>query len=158
MTAAILSLLGSGLGALMRLVPELLKLWTNKQDHAHELDMTKLQLEIDKARATQEIDKVHANEGLEAVRGEFAAYFEAIKGQGQLTGVKFIDGINQSVRPVLTYWWMLLFTVYKLNVIYNSSNIQEFLKNLWTDNDAGILSMILAFWFVDRAFKYIAKR
>jgi len=157
MITTILSLLGGGLGALMRLAPEIFKLFTLKKDQDHEFRMTELQLKIDSARATQEIDKIHANQTLETIRGEMAAYMEALKGQSQMTGIKWIDGMNQSVRPFLTYWWMVLFTIYKVNVIYNSANFSEFIKNLWTTDDAGILSMIIGFWFVDRALKYIKK-
>lgn len=155
MVTTILSLLGGGLGAVMRLLPEVIKLFTLKKDHDQEYRMTELQLKIDKARAQQDIDKVHANQTLEAVRGEMAAYIEAIKGQGKMTGLKWIDGLNQSVRPVLTYWWMILFTVYKINVIWNSTGFEDLMKNLWNAEDAGILSMILGFWFVDRALKYM---
>jgi hypothetical protein len=119
--------------------------------------MSELQLKIDSARATQEIDKIHANEMLEAMRGEMSAYVEAIKGQSRLTGNKFIDGLNQSVRPVLTYWWMVLFTVYKFNVIWNSKTYDEFIINLWTKDDGAILSMIIGFWFVDRAIKWLKR-
>lgn len=157
MITTILSLLGGGLGAVMRLLPEVFKLFTMKRDQDHEYRMTTLQLQIDKARAEQEIDKVHAYQGLEAVRGEMAAYAEALKGQGQMTGVKWIDGLNQSVRPVLTYWWMVLFTIYKVAVLWSTANFAELMKNLWTAEDAGILSMILGFWFVDRAMKYMRR-
>jgi hypothetical protein len=157
MLATILSLLGGGLGGLMRLAPEIIKLFTLKKDQDHEFRMTTLQLQIDQARAAQEIDKIHANEMLEGMRGEMSAYTEALKGQGQMSGVKWIDGLNQSVRPFLTYWWMILFTIYKVNVIYNSNSLSEFMVNLWTTNDAGILSMILGFWFVDRAIKWMGK-
>jgi len=162
MITTILSLLGGGLGALMRLAPEVFKLFTLKKDQDHEFRMTKLQLEIDQARATQEIDKIHANEMLEAVRGEMTAYTEALKGQSQMSGVKWIDGLNQSVRPILTYWWQLLFTVYKICAVIDVwdqiHTFGEFVKIVWTEQDAGILSMILGFWFVDRASKYIFKR
>lgn len=157
MLTTILSLLGGGLGAMMRLLPEVFKLFTLKRDQDHEFRMTELQLKIDAARASQEIDKVHANQTLEAVRGEMGAYIEAIKGQSTMTGVKWIDGLNQSVRPVVSYWWMALFTIYKVTVLWSTANFDELMKNLWTENDAGILSMILGFWFVDRAVKYMRK-
>jgi hypothetical protein len=152
-----LTLLGGALGAVMRLLPEVFKLFTLKRDQDHEFRMSELQLKIDSARATQEIDKIHANEMLEAMRGEMSAYVEAIKGQSRLTGNKFIDGLNQSVRPVLTYWWMVLFTVYKFNVIWNSKTYDEFIINLWTKDDGAILSMIIGFWFVDRAIKWLKR-
>lgn len=156
------TVIGAIVGIIGRLLPEVIKLFTLKKDQDHEYRMTKLQLEIDAARASQEIDKIHANEMLEAVRGEMTAYAEAIKSQGQLTGIKWIDGLNQSVRPIVTYWWMFLFTVYKLSgIIYALiywTSLELFLKNVWNEFDSSVLSTILGFWFVDRALRYTMKR
>lgn len=157
MLTTILSLLGGGLGGLLRFVPEILKLFTEQRDRDHEYRMTQLQLDIDKARAAQAIDLVHAQGDVALASGEMQAFIEAIKGQGQMTGVGWIDGLNQSVRPVITYWWMLLFTVYKAATIVAASlqwtTLDDFIAKLWTAQDAGILAMILGFWFVDRAIR-----
>lgn len=157
MLTTLLTLLGGGLGGLLRFVPEILKLFTDQRDRDHEYRMTQLQLNIDKARADQAIDLVHAQGEAAAAIGEMRAYLEAIKGQAQLTGVKWVDALNQSVRPVITYWWMVLFTVYKIAAIVAAAlawtSLDAFLAKLWTAQDAGILAMILGFWFVDRSIR-----
>lgn len=157
MLTTILSLLGGGLGGLLRYIPEIFKLFSAAKDREHEYRMSKLQLEIDQARASQQIDLVHAQGDMAVQASEMQAYLEAIRGQGKLSGVSWLDAINQSVRPVCTYWWLLLFTVYKVCVIWwaikHYSGMEAFLINLWTSNDAGILSMILGFWFCDRAIR-----
>lgn len=157
MLTTILSLLGGGLGGLMRVVPEVLKFFTSKQDQAHEYKMTQLQLDIDKARADQAIDLVHAQGEMASAAGELSAYIEAIKGQSNMSGVKWVDGLNQSVRPMVTYWWMTIFTIYKISTIVSAClvwvSMDDFISRLWTAQDAGILSMILGFWFVDRSIR-----
>jgi hypothetical protein len=157
MISTITGLLGSGLGALMRYIPEIFKLLTQKNDQSHEYRMTLLQLDIDKARASQQIDLVHANQSLEEARGEMSAYLEAIKGQSQLTGVKWIDGLSQSVRPILSYWWQALFTAYKVCVIIvawtATKTLGDFAAEMWTTNDSAILGTIIGFWFVDRVIR-----
>ena len=69
----------------------------------------------------------------------------------------WVDALNASVRPVLTYWWMLLFTIYKVATIVAAclawTTLDDFIANLWTVQDAGILAMIPGFWFVDRAIR-----
>ena len=45
------------------------------------------------------------------------AYIEAIKGRARTAACPWVDALNASVRPVLTYWWMLLFTIYKVATI-----------------------------------------
>lgn len=157
MLSTLLTLCGGGLGGLLRLLPEVFKLFTEQRDRDHEFRMTQLQLDIDKARAQQGIDLVHAQGDMAIQTGEMQAYIEAIKGQGQSTGVPWVDALNASVRPVLTYWWMALFTVYKLSTIAAAclawTNLDDFILKLWTVQDAGVLSMILGFWFVDRAIR-----
>jgi len=157
MLTTLLSLLGGGLGGLLRFVPEIMKLFTEAKDRSHELEMTRLQLEIDKGRATQALDLVHAQGDAASNAAEMQAYIEAIKGQGQMSGVPWVDAMNQSVRPVVTYWWMALFTVAKIMTIVMAviefSTLAVLLESVWTPQDAGILSMILGFWFVDRVFR-----
>lgn len=131
----------------MRLAPEVFKLINDKSDKAHELQMTQLQMEVEKVRAQTHIDAAAAQQALQQATAQMQAYAEAIKGQGQMTGVRWIDGLNQSVRPVLTYWWMILFTIWKANQIALHGLV-------WNQDDWGVLSMILGFWFVDRAIRY----
>lgn len=157
MLTSLLTLIGGGLSGLLRFVPEILKLFTDARDRDHEYRMTQLQLDIDKARAAQAIDLVHAQGEVATQAGEMQAFLEAIRSQGQMTGVPWVDALNQSVRPVVTYWWMSLFTVYKVATIVAAARqwttLDAFLAVLWTSQDAGILAMILGFWFVDRSIR-----
>lgn len=162
MLTTLLTLMGGGLGGILRFVPEILKLFTDQRDRDHEYRMTELQLKVDEKRAALEIDKIHAEGDAQQGVAEMQAYIEAIKGQGQLTGNRKIDALNASVRPVVTYWWMSLFTVYKLctisMAISNWTDMATFVGQLWTNQDAGVLAMILGFWFVDRSIRKNAGR
>lgn len=153
----ILSLVGGGLGGALRVVPEVMKLIGAKDERKHELEMTKLQIEVDKSRSQGQIDVANAQGENADISGQQAILLEAIKSQGQLTGVKWIDAINSTVRPFLTYWWMLIFSTYKAVFIYNawleSGPTQAFASKIWTENDWGVLSMVISFWFVDRVFR-----
>lgn len=157
MITTLLTLLGGGLGGLLRFVPEIFKMFTERADRDHEYRMTLLQLDIDKARAAQAIDLVHAQGELAVQAGEMTAFVEAVKGQSQPTGVAWADALSASVRPVVTYWWLLIFTVYKICTIVSAANhwstLDDFVGKLWTAQDAGTLAMILGFWFVDRSFR-----
>lgn len=153
----LLSLLGGGLGGALRFVPEIFKMVNAKGDREHEFRMSKLQLDIDIARSKQDIDKVHAQTEGAQITGEMTAYLEAIKSQGQITGVKWVDGLNATVRPMLTYWWMVLFSIYKGTMCYDAwmttAGLPEFGAKIWNADDWGVLSMIISFWFVDRVFR-----
>jgi hypothetical protein len=153
----LLSLLGGGLGGLLRFVPEIFKLINAKGDRDHEFRMSQLQLQVDKARSEQEIDKLHAQSEAADALGQINLTLEAIKSQGQLTGVKFVDALNSLVRPLLTFWWMAIFTAFKITVIvdawYNFASWKTFGQQVWTENDWVVLSGIISFWFVDRAIR-----
>ena len=171
MLTTLLTLFGGGLGGLLRFVPEILKLFTEAKDRAHELEMTKLQLSIDKARADQAIDLVHAQGETQQAVTQMQAYLAAMEGQGKMSGVPWVDAMNQSVRPVVTYWWMALLTLYKIVItivatieLYAAMKVASgivgfgpalttYADRVWTPGDAGILAMILGFWFVDRAIR-----
>lgn len=156
LTTILTSLAGGGLGALMRLLPEVIKFFSDKGDRDHEYRMTSLQLEIDKARAEQQIDLVHAQGDANANAAMVGALTEALKGQAQLTGIFLVDLMNQLVRPLTTYWWLTLYSIYKAAVFYGAwttfVNAQTFAVAVWTPDDMGILSMLLSFWFVGRVF------
>lgn len=152
-----LSLLGGGLGGLLRFAPEVFKMINAKGDREHEFRMSKLQLEIDQKRANQQIDLVHAQSDAGELAAQGQAYLEAIKGQARPTGIPWVDAVNSMVRPGLTMWWMLIFTAFKATVIAdawnNFSTWKSFGQQVWTENDWGVLSMIISFWFVDRVFR-----
>ena len=152
MLSTILTLLGGGLGGLLRFVPEALKLFTDQRDRDHEFRMTQLH---------QAIDLAHTQGEAAQATSEMQAYIEALKGQGQMSGVPWIDALNQSVRPMVTYWWMMLFTVYKIATIVAAylawTSLDDFFAKVWTVQDAGVLSMILGFWFVDRTIRHQTK-
>lgn len=108
--------------------------------------------QIDRARDRIRIRRFFKKQGFPVKH-----YLAAIKGQGQMTGVGWIDALNQSVRPVVAYWWLMLFTIAKFATVAMAvteySTLAVFIEAVWTPQDAGILSMILSFWYCDRAIR-----
>ena len=139
----------------MRLVPAFLKGRKDSKDQEHEYRMAQLQLESTQTKGDQELESA-------SILGQMAAYRDAIKGQSQLTNVRWVDAVNATVRPFITYWWQALFTIYKVCIIVwawdTANDLKAFADVIWTPNDMGILSMILGFWFVDRALKHQDKK
>lgn len=142
------ALLGGLLGPLVRMVPEVIKFMDRKNERAHELLMQAANLEADKARygaqlATAELqaDSAQYVAGLSALQ-------EAVRGQFQLTGNKWIDGFNMSVRPVITYAFFSLYAGVKLEMLYSGSTLAQ----VWGPEDMGLFSGILSFYFMGRVF------
>jgi len=149
--------MGGGLGGTLRFIPEIFKLFADKSDRDHAFRMTELQLKIGKSRAKNQLDLVQAQGEVAVNSAEMQAFSAAVKAQGKPTGVAWVDALSASVRPVITYWWMLLFTIYKGLTVYIAIaefvTLNEFVTKLWTAQDAGVLAMILGFWFVDRSIR-----
>lgn len=151
----LISLLGGGL---MRLLPELFKLFTAKRDADHEFRMTQMQLEIDKARAAQAIDLAHTQGGFAADAADTAAMIEALKGQGAPSGIGWVDAVSATVRPVLTYWWcLLLYTANKVILVVVGLSerlpLAQFAPLVLNDFDRAVVGSIIGFWFADRAIR-----
>ena len=115
---AVMALVGGITGAITRLVPEAFKFADRAAERKHELAMQDKALEFEKLRASHKLEEINAAgsavydmEGLETLK-------DAIKGQSEKTGVKWVDALSATVRPVITYWMMGLFCQNKTELIY----------------------------------------
>ena len=151
-------LLGMIGGGVFRLLPEVLKAFNTRRDADHEYRMTELQLRIDQARATQALDLVHAHGAAAADSAELQAWAEAVRGQGAGTGLKWVDALSSTVRPVLTYWWCLvLYSLHKAVLVgvglSERLGLAQLAPVLLTDFDRSVVASIIGFWFTDRALR-----
>jgi hypothetical protein len=152
------ALFGTLLGGLFRLAPEILKWLDKKDERKHELSMMEYQLKADELRGKIAIDTINAQ--TEALIGvsEMNAIIEATKAQAAQTGIKFVDAINALMRPLITFWWVLVLYTVSMGVQYYMLLKNEFsagtavLMVFGTDEKA-IAASIISFWFVDRSLR-----
>lgn len=152
---AVISTIGGGI---LRLIPEWLSIKDKEKARDHEFRMFDLQLEADKLRSKLRIDEARVDVEGKEILAEIGAITEAAKAQATQTGVKFIDGLNASVRPVLTYWWcVVLYTINKGVLMYlalkSNPQLSEVAGVVMTDFDAAVVASMIGFWFVDRAIR-----
>jgi hypothetical protein len=130
------------------MIPEVIKFLDRKNERTHELAMVAASLEADKARYQAQL----AVSQLEADSAQYVtavgALQEALKGQFQLTGNKWIDGLNMSVRPVITYAFFSLYAGIKAEMLYEGMTLIQ----IWNETDMGLFSGILGFYFMGRVF------
>jgi hypothetical protein len=151
----LLSLLGGGV---LRLVPFIVDFFKQRREAEHEYRMTELQLRIDQARAAQQIDLAHAQAGIAAAAGELAVFADAVKAQGQPSGVVWVDALSASVRPVLTYYWTVgLYGGAKvigvIVAVQANTALAGYGPILVSEFDRAVIGSMLSFWFVDRALR-----
>lgn len=153
-----LEMLSLVFGGVLRLIPEWFKMWDKQKERDHERVMFDMQLEADKLRSKLRIDEVREATEAASAAGELAAMQEAFKTQVAPSGYPFLDWLNSSVRPILTYWWcIVLYTVYKVMLIdaalKSGASVELMAKTLMTEFDLAVVASIIGFWFVDRSIR-----
>lgn len=152
----ILSLLSMFGGGLMRLLPEFLSFLNKKTDNAHELQMLEKQFQLESTREASKRETIVTQGNVDQMLALLEAQKVALSGQMQKTGITFVDALNFLVRPLTTYYVLLLYGFAKVALFVVALNAGG---NIWTAalqvydaEDRAILSGILAFWFVGRVF------
>jgi hypothetical protein len=154
----ILEALGLLGGGLMRLAPVVIGFLEKGRELKYELDRLKEEKELEKLRGenkTREIVQMTA----QAVDTRWAdGLIKALETQTVVTGDKWLDRVNVSVRPILTYWWcIVLYTTNKITLAYigisESNSLKDLAPILMTEFDRAVVGSIIGFWFVDRALR-----
>jgi hypothetical protein len=151
------TLLGGLLGGAFRLAPELLKWVDRKGERGHELLMQDKALEFEKLRGAQKMTDVSATSDMVWNTGALEALKDSIQAQGRLSGVRWADALSTTVRPAVTYLFVLMYVGVKLSTFVGSvktgSDFGAALLASWTAADQALLSGILNFWFVSRTWE-----
>jgi len=151
------TLLGGLLGGAFRLAPELLKWLDRKSERGHELAMQDKALEFEKLRGAQRMSEIGANSDAAWNSGALEALKETIRSQGEKTGVKWVDALSSSVRPVITYWLMSLYCSAKTAAFVAAINAgagwEMAVLHAWTEADQALWSGILNYWFLSRTLE-----
>jgi len=152
------TLIGGLFGGVARLAPVVTDLISKKMDHEHELKMLDKNIEFEKLKAAQQIEQTKLDGELKFDEKGLDALIEAQKAQATPTGVKWVDALNASVRPVLTYWWALVLysSVLVATAIINYAggmDATHAILSVWGASERGIVSSIFSFWFLDRVFR-----
>lgn len=149
----LLSLLGGGL---FRLFPSVIEYFSRKRDLEFELKLLDRQMELETLRWQQKSDEIKLRSDAET-EAEWAKALPAAQTQ-VITKIGWVDALNASVRPILTYWWcLLLYTGYKAISVYVAiaagSGLLEIAGVLVTEFDQAVIGSIVGFWFLDRALR-----
>ena len=150
------TLLGGLLGGAFRLAPEVLKWLDRKGERGHELAMQDKALEFERLRGAQRMAEIGASADAAWNTGAIDALREAVTAQGRASGVRWADALSISVRPVITYWFMLLYCAAKTAafvaaVTAGADGVTAILQ-AWTEADQALWAGVLNFWFLGRVF------
>lgn len=149
------SLIGGLFGGVFRIIPEFLKIWDAKDSRKHELAMLDREFEFAKLRAEREMHTVDA----EVDKAHLDAIGLALEGQARMAvaGGKIAAFLSALVRPLVTYWFVVLYSAVKIAMMIvayeQGADWKSVLIESWNPEDMGIFSGIIAFWFVSRTFE-----
>ena len=150
------TLLGGLLGGVFRLAPEVLKWFDRKSERGHDLAMQDKAWEFDRIRGAQKMAEIGAAADAAWNTGAIEALRDAVRTQGEKTGVRWADALSISVRPVITYWFMALYCAAKTAAFVGALTAgvgwSAAVLQAWTEADQALWAGVLNFWFLGRVF------
>jgi len=152
---------GSLLGGLFRLAPEVLKFLDKKNERGHELEMFNRQCELEAQRGQQKMAEIGAQHEATVDAGVMDAFNAAIESQTEMAKAAggWAASLSASVRPVVTYWILLVWSCVHLWMAYSSWRTgmepTEVFKLMMSADFSALVSGTLNYWFLDRT---LAKR
>jgi hypothetical protein len=151
------TILGGLIGGVVRFAPELLKFFDRKNERKHELSMQDRQIAFEQLRGNQRMAEIDAQTSAQQFVTAVDALKEGIKAQAQPSGIKWIDALSSLVRPLWTYLVLFMWSAVKWATYYQllskGLSWDAAVLTMWTPEDAGMLSMLGTFWFLDRVIR-----
>ena len=148
-------LLGSILGGIFRLAPEVLKFFTRKEDNKHELEMFRLQTDLEKIKGDYRVEEKYVDFSVAQMQAVQAA--NEADGKAAASSYKWVSALSVLVRPLITYALFGLYTAVKITFIayaYSTgADWVDVMKQNWTVDDFALLNMILTYWFIGRSIE-----
>ena len=146
-----ITLLASIAGFITSIIPEIIKLQKEKYNQDHELKFISKQIEYAKISENNKLSEL----GIKANASEFLSLYSTYN-----TGISWIDALNGTVRPVLTYCFFSLYVYVKIlqyKYVINTNQILNYLDIIWSNDDQIIFAGIVSFYFGQRTFNKLWK-
>ena len=151
----------SGLaGGILRIVPEVMKLWDAKNERAHELSLLEKEMEFAKVKAEAGMRETEA----QMTMAELDAMAVALREQGETARAagQWVAAMSALVRPLVTYWFVGLYSAYKMAAMYTAHQQgapwDRLLVQGWSPDDQSMLTLVLTFWFVGRVWERLQSK
>ncbi len=138
-----MTLIGTLLGFLGAAFPEIMKLYRDRSDKAHELAIMDRQMEMQKQGHAQRLEAIERITDAAEMQTLYRTFH---------SGVSWVDALNATVRPVLAYAFFALYAYVKITQAIHTP------WRLWDEEDQAIFASIMSFYFGHRAMRHFRKR
>ena len=145
-----LTLLASLMGFASSALPKLLNLYQDKHDRTHELAILEKQLEQMRLGHNQRLAEIQTQADITNTQALY-------QHDGRSSGIAWVEGLRASVRPIVTYLFMLLFIIVKvaslIALLQQGVTLTASLQAIWDTETHALFAAIISFWFGHRTFK-----
>jgi hypothetical protein len=132
-----------------------------KQDHQHEMDMLRIQSELDAQRHNRDMERIQMQSALAVkeiqVVGDVAeqkvmadAFLEAVKATGVKTGIGLVDAWNASIRPAGATFSLVVWIGSVIAAYFAADAALVASGAVLTDFDRSMISAFLGVFVGDR--------
>lgn len=157
-------LIGLIFGGVSRLAQHWLELQDKQREREHEAVMYDKQIVL----ADKKYEHDAALRTMDAAAADAAAEWSALQAaidaqarEAQAAG-GWVAKLSASVRPMLAYWFVFIYTVSKVVALYltmtHGATFVEAIRASYTEFDGTVLASILSFYYADRSLRRGAGR
>ena len=142
--------LGALFGGIFRILPEVLKIFDKVNERKHELNMFKIQTDLERMRGQFKVEHRYVDHSI----AQLDAISEAFKEQSATASksYKWVAAASAMVRPGITAVLFLFYIVFKITLLIwaHACGVVWMLiiMNNWTAEAFVILNMVLTVWLV----------
>ena len=145
-----ITLLGSLLGFSTSIIPEILGFFKQGQANKQELVMLEAKAKYAQALSSMKLEELDAKADIVETE-KLYEHDMALAAHGG-----WVVSLQASVRPVITYLFMGTFIAVEVGLVYSLITNQNVdwptaLESAFGDEEMGLLSCIISFWFGNRA-------
>jgi hypothetical protein len=147
-----LTLLASLGGLLSSFIPQVFDVYKDKRDKKHELVILEKQVEAQKLGAAQRLEEI-------TIQSNTTETVELMKTYN--VGIKWVDALNGTVRPVVAYGFFLLFATIKIMIFLSlpeTFTVEQIQQVLWQEEDQAIFAAVISFYFGQRSMNKAMKK
>lgn len=158
-----LELLGIVFGGASRLVQHFMEMQDKQKEREHEAIMFDKQVALQGQKIEAEKDLRQMDADAQRDAGELNAMIAGINAQAQEAQAAggWVAKLSASVRPVVSYWLLLVYTAAKGATLYmmlrSGTPLAEAVTHVYTTFDGALLGSIVSFWFADRSLRKAGK-
>lgn len=156
-------LLGIVFGGASRLTQHWMETRDKQNEREHEAVMFDKQVALQSQRFAAEKDLRQMDITAQRDVGELDLLATAIKAQAAEAEAAggWVASLSASVRPMVSYWLMFVYTAAKIATLYlalkSGAPLADAVRNAYTEFDGAMLGSIISYWFADRSLRKAGK-